>query len=406
MCGVAGLGLWLYNTKSRRKELFRPKGVVRIYVCGPTVYDFPHLGHARSYVFFDFLRCYLNYLGYKTIFVQNFSDVAETIEKKAEKIGKSPFEVAETFIKEFLFDMDRLGVQRADHHPRASQYVEKAVKIVEKLVSMGVTYENRRGVYLRVEKNDFGLVTDLDPEDFVQDVTTDKESPLDVLLWLKREKQPNWPSPWGRGIPGWDLECFTMSKELLGHPIDIHGGGLDLVFPHHENNALISKALRGEEHARYYVHHGFVLHGDEKMSKSLGLYVRIRDVLKRYDPKTLRFFILRTHYRKPLRYREEELREAGYTLQKLWETTEKLKGFVGSDVSCGSREEVDQIYEIKKDVLTALNDDLDTEKAINKLVLFSKDLRGSMEEKCLDKRSAAAAITLYNDICGKVFGIL
>ncbi|RLG69742.1 MAG: cysteine--tRNA ligase, partial [Methanobacteriota archaeon] len=380
MCGVAELGLWLYNTKRRRKELFKPceRGVVRVYVCGPTVYDLTHMGHARSYVFFDVLRRYLNYLGYKTVFVQNFSDISDMIEKKAEITGKSPPEVAETFIKEFFLDMDRLGVLRADHYPKASQYVEKAVKIVERLVSLGVAYETERGVYLRVEKKDFGLVTDLDPESFVSEgSTTGKKGPLDVLLWCKRGKTPNWPSPWGRGIPGWDLECFTMSKELLGHPIDIHGGGLDLIFPHHENNALISKALQGEEHARYYVHHGLVLHGDEKMSKSLGVYVRIRDALKKHDPKTLRFFILKTHYHKPLRYNEEDLKEACYTLHKLRRTVEKLGEVLSADADPqqpGNGENTDLVHQTKKDVLEALNDDVNTEKAINKLVLLAKDL--------------------------------
>ncbi|HET6404020.1 MAG TPA: cysteine--tRNA ligase [Candidatus Thermoplasmatota archaeon] len=325
--------LRVMNTLTHSLEEFRPRepGHVRMYVCGPSVYDESHLGHARSYVAYDAMKRYFLARGMRVTHVQNFTDVEENISARARARGMQPLEWAEHLIRRFFEDMDRLRVLRADHYPRVSQHIEDIQSIVAKLVETRNAYTYDCGmeddhticdVYFDTRATrDYGALIGTSVEELAVELPLQKSGerrhPLDFALWKSRDDWGvTWPSPWGRGRPGWHVECTAMSTRYLGFDFDIHGGGLDLVFPHHENERVIGEAVSGERYCRHYLHNGFVTVGAQKMSKSLGNFVTVRDLLGKHDPEVLRTFLLSQHYRAALNYDEVEIEEVARRVER------------------------------------------------------------------------------------------
>lgn len=318
--------LQVYNTLSRTKEPFVPHEPhkVKMYVCGVTVYDYCHLGHARAYIVFDMIRRYLEYRQYQVNYVQNFTDIDDKIIRRAKETNTSYVDVTERFIAEYYTDFDALGIKRADLYPKATEHIGEIIQVIEALLAKGKAYVAHGDVYYDVQTfSDYGKLSGrklADNEAGARVVVDDlKKNPLDFALWkAAKPGEPSWDSPWGKGRPGWHIECSAMSMKHLGETFDIHGGGQDLVFPHHENEIAQSEGATGKPYVKYWLHNGFVNIDNEKMSKSLGNFFTIRDILKKYDPEVLRFFVLTTHYRSPINFSEEQLIEAKKGLDKLY----------------------------------------------------------------------------------------
>ncbi|MGC8936585.1 MAG: cysteine--tRNA ligase [Candidatus Methanomethylicaceae archaeon] len=348
----------IFNTRTRSKELFISQAPfeVRAYVCGPTVYDLCHIGHARTYINFDVLKRYLISLGYKVIHVQNFTDIDEKIDNRAKREGLSSKEVAERFIKEYFVDMESLNVMRATKYTRASEYIPKIIEITQKLLELGYAYRQGETIYFDVEAaGGFGeLVKDLN-EVIVDEIKTlGKRGPFDFVLW--KVTGEGFDSPFGRGLPGWHTECVAMSIENLGQTLDIHWGGKDLIYPHHECESLIARSLTGNTFVRYWVHNDFVLFRGEKMSKSTGGKAYIRDVLKKFPGEVLRTWILTAHYRSKLEFSEEALEEAKALYEKMREAA----------VVSRDKGEMDQCAkDYAASFMSALDDDLETGEALS-----------------------------------------
>ncbi len=321
--------LFAYNTLTQQKEEFIPldpqKKKVNMYVCGVTVYDYCHIGHARAYVVFDMIRRYLEFKGFDVNHIQNFTDVDDKIIKRASQDGKQISEITGTFIDAYYEDMRALGIKDAKVYPKATENMQGIITMINGLIDKGYAYEVGGEVFFRVTKfTGYGKLSKrkLDDQDAGSrvEVNTNKENPLDFTLWKPaKEGEPFWDSPWGKGRPGWHIECSVMSLKEAGiETLDIHGGGQDLIFPHHENEIAQSEAYTGKPFSKYWMHNGFVTINKEKMSKSLGNFFTVRDVLKKYDPEVIRFFILSTHYRSPISYSDEQLDEAKKGLERLY----------------------------------------------------------------------------------------
>src|SRR5205823_11912984 len=299
------MALRLYNTRTRRKEPFVPlaPGVVKMYVCGPTTYDYSHLGHARSYIVFDTARRYLEFLGNHVVYVQNFTDIEEVIIRRAAEAGQPPLEYAQVYIDAFLEDMRALNVEPATHYPKVTQHIPDIVALVQQLIRTGWAYPVDGEVFFRTRKakHAVGILSHRKFEDIVVDSgpkESRREDPLDFALWKRsKEGEPSWPSPWSEGRPGWHVECNAMAYKYLGAPLDIHGGGMDLKFPHHESEAMICEGAWGIDWARTWMHNGFLTLEREKMSKSLGNFVTIREVLRDHPGEVVRLCLFTSHYR-------------------------------------------------------------------------------------------------------------
>ena len=304
------MALRIYNTKTQRKMPF-PLDLdreVRMYVCGPTTYDYSHLGHARSYIAFDVARRYLEFLGLRVHYVQNFTDVEDVITRRAQAVGMDPIAYAEKYIQAYLEDMDALNVKRATTYVRVSEHIPDIIVAAKAVIDRGFAYPIEGDVYFRTRKTkrSFGTLTHKRFEDIVADPLppgSKKEDLLEFAIWKKsKEGEPAWDSPWGRGRPGWHIECFAMASKYLGPQVDVHGGGKDLKFPHHESEAMICEAIHGTEWSRCWMHNGFLEIQQEKMSKSLGNFVTIRDVLAKWSGEAVRFCLMKEHYRKDVEY--------------------------------------------------------------------------------------------------------
>ena len=320
------MSLRVFNTLNRKKEVFKPldPGKVRMYVCGPTVYDSCHIGHARSVVVFDVIARYLKAIGYDVLYVRNFTDVDDKIIDKANQLGIDSTAVAERFIKEFYEDMDALNVERATIEPKATDHIIQIIQFIEKLIKGGFAYRVEGDVYFSVEKfEEYGKLSGRKLDEMEAgarvDINERKNNPFDFVLWKSAKPgEPFWESPWGKGRPGWHIECSVMSSEYLGVTFDIHGGGKDLCFPHHENEIAQSESISGEPFVKYWIHHGFVNINQEKMSKSLGNFLMIKDILKTYHPEVVRLFLLSNHYRSPVDFTEKAMDEARRGLDKMY----------------------------------------------------------------------------------------
>ncbi|MEE9524445.1 MAG: cysteine--tRNA ligase [Thermodesulfovibrionales bacterium] len=325
----------IYNTLSGKKEDFVPvkEGSVGMYACGVTVYDYCHVGHARSAIVFDVIRRYLAYRGYTVNYIRNFTDVDDKIINKANEEGMAWDEVAKKYTEEYYVDMDALGVGRADIEPKATDHIPEMVEIIGSLIDKGFAYEVEGDVYFEIEKFEgYGKLSKREINDMIAgarvDVDERKKNPMDFALWKRsKEGEPSWESPWGHGRPGWHIECSAMSKKHLGETFDIHGGGADLIFPHHENEIAQSEAYTGKDFAKYWVHNGFITIDKEKMSKSLGNFFTVREILEKFDPEVLRVFLLSAHYRSPIEFSDAILKETEALLDRYYSTLMRIEDF-------------------------------------------------------------------------------
>jgi cysteinyl-tRNA synthetase len=331
------MAMRVYNSLGKKKELFEPlvPGKVRMYVCGPTVYDSSHIGHARSVVVFDVIVRYLKAKGFDVTYVRNFTDVDDKIIDKANQLGIDSQEVAERFIKEFHEDMDALNVERATIEPKATEHISQIIQFIEKLIKKGFAYQINGDVYYSVENfKEYGKLSGRKLEDMEAgarvEIDERKHNPFDFVLWKSSKPgEPVWESPWGKGRPGWHIECSAMSNEYLGETFDIHGGGKDLNFPHHENEIAQSEAIFGKPFVKYWIHNGFVNIDQEKMSKSLGNSLMIKDVIETYHPEVVRLFLLSNHYRSPIDFTDKAMDEARSGLDKIYAFLERAEEKIG-----------------------------------------------------------------------------
>ncbi len=325
--------LRIYNTLKRKKELFEPyeDGRVSMYVCGPTVYDSCHIGHARSVVTFDVIARYLKAKGFDVTYVRNFTDIDDKIINRANQLGMDPLILAEKYISEFHDDMEALNVEKATIEPRATEHIDGIIKVIEILIEKGFAYNINGDVYYSIEKFEgYGKLSWRRLEDMEAgarvDIDKRKRNPFDFALWKSSKPgESAWNSPWGKGRPGWHIECSAMSTEYLGETFDIHGGGKDLIFPHHENEIAQSEAAFGKTFARYWIHNGFVNINREKMSKSLGNFIVLKEIIKHYHPEALRLFLLSKHYRSPVDFTDKAMNEAVAGLDKIYALLERIE---------------------------------------------------------------------------------
>jgi cysteinyl-tRNA synthetase len=391
--------LKLHNTLTRSKQDFKPiqPNKVRMYVCGMTVYDFCHLGHARVMVVFDMVARWLRASGYEVTYVRNITDIDDKIIKRANENNESIQSLTQRFITAMDEDSAKLGIIRPDIEPRATEHVQGMLDMISKLIEKGFAYQANNGdVFYKVRSfNDYGKLSGKTLDDLRAgervDVDGHKEDPLDFVLWKSaKQGEPFWESPWGNGRPGWHIECSAMSSELLGEHFDIHGGGQDLQFPHHENEIAQSEATHGCTMANYWMHNGFVRVDDEKMSKSLGNFFTIREVLEKYDPEVVRFFILRAHYRSPLNYSDKHLDDAKASLTRLYTA---LRGVNVPD------SDIDWQQPQAAKFKSAMDDDFNTPEAIAILFELANDLNKdkSQQTAALLKQLASIVGLLQRD---------
>jgi cysteinyl-tRNA synthetase len=357
-----------YNSLTKEKEDFKPlkDKLIRMYVCGPTVYGPSHLGHAVTYIRFDFIRRYLEFLGYKVRFVMNITDIHDDILKKSRELNVKPKNLADKYTKEFFKDIESLKIKKAFKYPRVSDHLKEIINLIKILIKKGYAYETSDGVYFSVSKfKGYGRLSGRRLESAVTGtrVKTDKyekEEVVDFALWKKENDEWLFNSPWGKGRPGWHIECSAMSIKYLGMPFDIHGGAIDLIFPHHENEIAQSEAAYGKKFVNFYLHSGLLYVNGQKMSKSLGNYIELRDYLKENSPRFLRFFVFKHHYRSPIDFNEENIKEAKSSFESLNEKIAKLDQIKNLK---GKRSLNIKSYERK--VLEALNDDFNSPLALS-----------------------------------------
>ena len=393
--------LKLYSTLSRQKQEFKPLGdVVNIYVCGVTPYDYCHIGHAMSYVVFDVLRRYLRFKGYPVRYIQNFTDIDDKIINRARQTGKSPSELAQEHIANYFRDMDALRIERADLYPRVTEEIAKIQELVGGLLDKGHAYQGADGVYFRVKSfPSYGRLSNVDLSETSASVdrrAEGKEHSMDFALWkASKPGEPYWESPWGRGRPGWHIECSAMSLKYLGSQLDIHGGGQDLIFPHHENEIAQSESYTGvSPFARCWLHNGMVMFGEDKMSKSLGNLITIRDALSRYSVNAIRLFILSSHYRSPLKYSEEGLLGMEKGVERLLQALN----------AAGGKEEASRSLPAEpylRRFIEAMDEDLNTPQALAVLFDMTRDInKGATEGR--DLREARKALAEMLGLFGVV----
>jgi cysteinyl-tRNA synthetase len=384
--------LRIYNTATRTKEDFIPlrEGEVGIYVCGVTVYDLCHIGHARSAIVFDVLVKYLRARGFRVTYVRNFTDVDDKIIDRAKQLDKDPKTLAEEYIQAFYDDMGKLGILKADKEPRATEHIQGMIDMIITLIKKGFAYVEGTDVFYSVEKfPGYGELSGRRLEDMKAGsriaVDEKKRHPMDFVLWKgAKPGEPQWSSPWGPGRPGWHMECSVMSGHFLGSSFDIHGGGEDLLFPHHENERAQSMAANGGQFARYWVHNGFVTVESEKMSKSLGNFLTIRDALQMYHPEVLRLFLLSKHYRSPLDFSKSAVLGLQAGLVRIYRTLERLDQLIGPDKDKGTIPLSSSLSAPEKDsfldqFVQAMDDDLNTANAIGLLFEKVKEMNKTMD---------------------------
>lgn len=385
----------IYNTLTGKKEEFVPISAneVKIYACGVTVYDYCHIGHARSAVVFDVIRRYFQYRGFRVVYVRNFTDIDDKIINKARQEGIPWDAVAKKYTTEYYTDMDRLGVGRADIEPKATEYIGEIIEIVQRLIEKGFAYAVDGSVYFAVDAfPDYGKLSKRDKDEMIAgariEVDERKRNPLDFALWKQsKEGEPYWESPWGKGRPGWHIECTAMSIRHLGESFDIHGGGADLLFPHHENEIAQSEAATGKPFVKYWVHNGFITIDKEKMSKSLGNFFTIREVLERFDPEVVRFFLLSTHYRSPIEFSDAQLHEAEASIDKYYATVSRIDDFAATKMESGGA--LSKEGELFSALLAsfperfqeAMDDDFNTALAIGHIFELIRELNRFLDSK-------------------------
>jgi len=405
----------VFNTLTRTKEEFVPvdEKEVKIYACGPTVYNYIHIGNARPLCVFDVLRKYLEYRGYNVKFVQNFTDVDDKIIKRANEEGLSFSEVSEKYINEFWTDAKGLNFKEASVHPKATENIDEIIDIIKSLVDKGYAYEVNGDVYYRALKfNGYGKLSHQPIDDLqsgariaVDDI---KENPLDFALWkAAKEGEPYWESPWGKGRPGWHIECSAMNRKYLGETIDIHCGGQDLIFPHHENEIAQSEAANGVPFSKYWMHNGYINVDNVKMSKSLGNFKTVREIANVYGYEVIRYFLISSHYRSPINYSLEIIEQCKSALERLYTCRESLDfAIMNAKEGIADDEELLKLIASRKEqFITAMDDDLNTADGIAAIFDLVKDINTKILDKEVSKGVCEAAAKLFDELCD-VLGIL
>ena len=419
--------LKFYNSITKKKEVFKPlvEGHVNMYVCGPTVYDHPHIGHAKSYVSYDVIVRYLRYLGYKVCYVQNITDVGhltdnadagdDKILARAQRERIEPAALVEIYTRSYFEDMDALNNLRPDISPRATAHIPEQIELIEKLISKGYAYVSNGSVYFEVNKfREYGKLSGRKQEELEAgariEINPEKRNPNDFALWKKAEPAHimRWKSPWGEGFPGWHLECSAMSMKYLGESLDIHGGGIENMFPHHECEIAQSEAANDMTFVRYWIHNNMVTVNGQKMGKSLGNFVTLKDAFKKYHPLTIRFFILSTHYRSPLDFSNEALDAADKGLKRLLNTIKRVRRQIDETANGKTTALVyEKLEEYKKAFLDAMDEDINTSGAIAALFDLSKEVNALLDSneevgrKCLEDINS-----LYQELGGDILGIV
>ena len=401
----------IFNTMTKKKEEFVPleEGKVKMYVCGPTVYNFIHIGNARPMIVFDTVRRYFEYKGYDVNYVSNFTDVDDKIIKKAIEEGVTADEISKRYIAECKKDMDGMNIKPATKNPLATEEICGMVDMIQTLIDKGFAYEKNGTVYYSTRKfKDYGKLSHKNLDDLRSGERSllvsgedEKEDPLDFVLWKpKKEGEPAWESPWSEGRPGWHIECSEMSKKYLGEQIDIHAGGEDLVFPHHENEIAQSEAANGKEFARYWMHNGFLKINNEKMSKSLGNFFTVREIAEKYPLQVIRFFMLSAHYRSPLNFSAELVEASKNGLERILTAVDRLKSINGidGDVDKSVADEMDAFVKKYED---AMDDDLNTADAISVIFELVKYANVNVTEE-----SSKATVELVLNTIEKLCDIL
>ncbi len=401
----------IYNTMSRRKEKFIPlePNVVKIYACGPTVYNYIHIGNARPICVCDVLRRYMEYKGLTVVFVQNFTDIDDKIIKKANEENSDYISISEKYIKEYEVDRKGLNIREATIHPKATENIGEIINMISKLEENGYAYKAENGdVYFRTKKfNGYGKLSH-QPLDELEagariSVGDEKEDPMDFALWKAAKKgEPYWDSPWSKGRPGWHIECSAMSRRFLGETIDIHYGGQDLIFPHHENEIAQSEAFSGKTFARFWMHNGYINIDNKKMSKSLNNFFTVRDVANVYGYEPIRYLMLASHYRSPINYSKEVIEQCIASLDRLYSCRKNLDFLLShSEVGNISEELKEQFLKNKVEFISAMEDDLNTAVALSSLFNLVRDINSAFSENGnLNEGAIKFAMGLFDELSG------
>ena len=397
----------IYNTETRIKEELIPlePGKIKMYACGPTVYNYFHVGNARCFVVFDMLRRYLRYRGYDVTFVQNFTDIDDKMIKKANEEGTTVKEISERYIKEYFRDAKGLGIEPADFHPRATDNIDAIIDIISTLIEKGHAYATPDGVYFRTRSfKDYGKLSHMKSDELEAgariDIDDGKEDPLDFALWkAKKPGEPFWQSPFGEGRPGWHIECSAMSRRYLGDSIDIHCGGQDLTFPHHENEIAQSECCTGKQFVRYWMHNGYINVDNKKMSKSLGNFFTVRDASEKFGYLPIRFFLLSAHYRTPVNFTDETLSAAKSSLERIFNAADSLDFYITNAPAGGISPEIsEKLTAHKNKFITVMDDDFNTADGTAVIFELVSDIFQWIKDG-VSKESAEAARTLMDELC-------
>ncbi|QBP39762.1 cysteine--tRNA ligase [Paenisporosarcina antarctica] len=406
------MSIHIYNTLTRQKEPFIPleEGKVKMYVCGPTVYNYIHIGNSRPVIVYDTVRRYLTYRGYEVNFVSNFTDVDDKIIRTANELGEEVSELTDRFIAAYHEDISALGCQKADAHPRVTEHMDDIIEFIGVLIEKGYAYESQGDVYYRTRKFDgYGKLSHQSVDDLKIGARIEtgekKDDALDFALW--KDAKPgeiSWESPWGKGRPGWHIECSVMARELLGDTIDIHAGGQDLTFPHHENEIAQSEAYTGKQFARYWMHNGYINIDNEKMSKSLGNFVLVKDIRQQIDPQVLRFFMLSVQYRHPINFSQELVENAENGLARIRTSYANLSHRLDTSPELGDHKDiwVNKIEEVRKQFITSMDDDFNTANGI--AALF--ELAGLANLYLIEKHTEASVLSVFMDTLKELAFIL
>ena len=406
----------IFNTLTKQKEEFKTiePGKVKMYVCGPTVYNFFHIGNGRTFVIFDTIRRYLEYKGYKVDFIQNFTDIDDKMIKKANEENSTVKEIGDRYIKEYYIDADGLGIERATNNPRATEYIEDIIDFVKGLIDKGYAYEVDGDVYFSTKSfKDYGKLLGQNLDDLQAgariNVDERKKDPMDFAIWkAQKPGEPAWDCPWGKGRPGWHIECSCMAKKLLGETIDIHAGGMDLKFPHHENEIAQSEALSGKKFANYWMHSAYLNINNQKMSKSLNNFFTTREILEKYDVDTVRFLLLSAHYRVQLNFSEELLESAKSSVERLYNAVSNLENLLDEvsieKMSASEKQYLDSLNKYKVKFEEKMDDDFNTADAISVLFELAKELNTNISIDS-SKELINEALNLYRSL-GKPLGLI
>lgn len=408
------MAIRIFNTLTQKKEVFQPleEGKVKMYVCGPTVYNYIHIGNARPAIVFDTVRRYLEFRGYEVQYVSNFTDVDDKIIKVAKELNEDVPTVAERFIQAYFADIEALNCKHATIHPRVTENIDTIIEFIDGLIKKGYAYESGGDVYFRTKKfSDYGKLSHQSIEDLRVgariEIGEKKEDPLDFVLWkAAKPGEIYWESPWGKGRPGWHIECSAMARKYLGDTIDIHAGGQDLTFPHHENEIAQTESFTGKPFAKYWMHNGYININNEKMSKSLGNYVLVHEIIKNHDPEVLRFFMLSVHYRHPINYSEELLDNAKNALERLRTSYSNLihRKDASTNLTTDDEKWLKEIDQLYNQFIEEMDDDFNTANGIAVLFELAKTANYYLMEKNTSVKVIDKFLSAFDDF-SQVLGV-